>query len=505
MPAALATLPLLVLLTGISLVAMYVPALHALTLSSHAEARAFFYTGTLGLMILAMVVVALSGRGRARETMHNLLALLATFAVLPLVLAVPFYEALQTTRFLNAYFEMVSCLTTTGAVLFDPDRLSPTLHLWRAMVGWMGGLLMWVSAAAILAPLNLGGFEVTASGQPARHDGGWQQRGARVDPQHRVLRAARMLAPVYAGLTVVLWVCLVIAGDGGLVAFSHAAAVMSTSGITPLAHGAVSGSGLWGEALLALFLLFALSRVTFSRDTRVIGAAGVHADPEFRLGLVIVIAVPVLLFLRHWAGAIEVDSVEGSASVLRALWGGLFTVLSFLTTTGLESAEWEAARDWSGLDTTGLIFLGLAMVGGGVATTAGGIKLLRVWALYLNALREMERLVHPSSVGRARAGNRRMRRQGAYIAWLFLMLFMITLVVLVLALAALGQGFDHAVVLAVAGLSTTGPLIGFATEVPIELADIGAAAKLTLCAAMVLGRLEMLAIIALALSGIWRE
>ncbi|MTJ04105.1 MAG: TrkH family potassium uptake protein [Sediminimonas qiaohouensis] len=504
MADALVKLPLFVILAGIGMGAMYVPAMHALSLSSHAEARAFFYSGTLGLLILTMVIVALSGRTRAHSTMQNLVALLAAFTVLPLLLAVPFHEALQTTSFLNAYFEMVSSLTTTGAVLFDAERLSPTLHLWRALVGWLGGLLMWVSAAAILGPLNLGGFEVTATGQPVQYDRNWRQT-ERADPQHRVMRAALVLAPVYAGLTAVLWVCLVIAGDSGLTAFSHAAAVMATSGITPLPSAQVSGAGVWGEALMAMFMLFALSRVTFSRDTRARASPGVYADREFRLGLVLVLVVPLVMFARHWAGAIEIDGGNSTLTAVRALWGGVFTVLSFLTTTGFESAEWAAAQDWSGLNTTGLIFMGLAMIGGGVATTAGGIKLLRVWALYLNALREMERLVHPSSVGRARANDRRMRRQGAYIAWLFLMLFALTLAVFVLVLTALGQSFDHATVLAIAGLSTTGPLIGFAPDSPIVLADIGAAAKMTLCAAMVLGRLEMLAIIALISSSVWRE
>lgn len=504
MVAALVNLPLFVILAGIGMIAMYVPALHALSLSSHAEARAFFYSGTLGLLILTMVVVAMSGRTRSHSTMQNLVVLLAAFTVLPLLLAVPFHEALQTTSFLNAYFEMVSSLTTTGAVLFDPDRLSPTLHLWRALVGWLGGLLMWVSAAAILGPLNLGGFEVTATGQPVQYDSNWRQ-SERADPQHRVVRAALELTPVYAGLTGVLWIALVIAGDKGLTAFSHATAIMATSGITPLASSQVSGAGLWGEGLMVLFMLFALSRVTFSRDTRATAGPGVFADREFRLGLVLVLIVPLAMFVRHWAGAIEIDSGEGGATALRALWGGVFTVLSFLTTTGFESAEWAAARDWSGLNTTGLIFMGLAMIGGGVATTAGGIKLLRVWALYLNVLREMERLVHPSSVGRARANDRRMRRQGAYIAWLFFMLFALTLAVLVLILTAMGQSFEHATVIAIAGLSTTGPLIGFAPDIPIALADIGSAAKLTLCAAMVLGRLEMLAIIALITSNMWRE
>lgn len=504
MAVALVNLPLFVILAGIGMLAMYVPALHALSVSSHAEARAFFYSGTLGLLILTMVVVALAGRPPLRSTMHNLVVLLAAFTVLPLLLAVPFYEALRTTSFLNAYFEMVSTLTTTGAVLFDPERLSPTLHLWRALVGWLGGLLMWVSAAAILAPLSLGGFEVTATGQPVQYDRNWRQT-ERADPQHRVVRAALGLAPVYAALTVVLWISLVVAGDSALTAFSHATAVMATSGITPLATTQVPGSGLWGEALMALFLLFGLSRVTFSRDTRATASPGVYADREFRLGVVLVLTIPLVMFVRHWAGAIEINSSEDSATALRALWGGVFTVLSFLTTTGFESTEWAAARDWSGLNTTGLIFMGLAMIGGGVATTAGGIKLLRVWALYLNVLREMERLVHPSSVGRARANDRRMRRQGAYIAWLFLMLFVLTLTVLVLLLTAFGQSFEHATVLAIAGLSTTGPLIGFAPEVPIVLAEIGSPAKLTLCAAMVLGRLEMLAIISLITSNLWRE
>ena len=64
--------------------------------------------------------------------------------------------------------------------------------------------------------------------------------------------------------------------------------------------------------------------------------------------------------------------------------------MSFLTTTGFVSEHWLDAQAWSGLPTPGLILLGLALIGGGVATTAGGVKLLRVFALYQNGAREME-------------------------------------------------------------------------------------------------------------------
>ena len=179
--------------------------------------------------------------------------------------------------------------------------------------------------------------------------------------------------------------------------------------------------------------------------------------------------------------------------------------MSFLTTTGFESVSWQAARNWSGLDTPGMILMGLAMMGGGVATTAGGVKLLRVYALYLNGRREMDRLSHPSSVGRATGHGRRIRRKGAFVAWVFFMLFALTLALTSAVLAALGVEFENAIVLAVAALSTTGPLVTAAVDTPIALVELSAVGKLVFTAAMVLGRLELLAIIALINPVLWRD
>jgi trk system potassium uptake protein TrkH len=81
------------------------------------------------------------------------------------------------------------------------------------------------------------------------------------------------------------------------------------------------------------------------------------------------------LFLRHWIAALEVSVEPSLTMVLSSLWGSMFTVLSFLTTTGFESAGWNEARSWSGLGTSGLMLAGLAIMGGGVATTAGGVRL----------------------------------------------------------------------------------------------------------------------------------
>ncbi|MEP2027878.1 MAG: potassium transporter TrkG [Paracoccaceae bacterium] len=502
----LLNLPLFLLLVGIASLSMYVPASYALALDDHADARTFFYAGTMGLIIVSLISIAMGGRRGVHGVLGQLLSLFATFSVLPALLAIPFYYALQTTSYLNAYFEMVSAITTTGATMFeDPARLSGALHLWRAQVGWMGGLLMWIAASAILAPLNLGGFEVTAKAQPGRISYAGGDRVGRSDPRRRLVRITGALFPIYGGLTIVLWIMLLIGGDNSLVALSHAMSVMATSGISPIGGVQNGSSGISGEMVMFLFMLFALSRLTFSTDTVTTGARGILTDPEFRIGLALVLIIPSLLFARHWLGALEMREGDDISLALGAFWGAMFTVMSFLTTTGFQSAEWDTAQMWSGLGTPGLILMGLALIGGGVATTAGGVKLLRVFALYLQGLREMEKLVHPSSVaGRVRKGVR-IQRGGAYIAWIFFMLFALSLAFVTVVLAALGVDFENALVLSIAALSTTGPLIESASEVPVQLVDLTPWAKRVLCAAMVLGRLETLAIIALLTPDLWRS
>lgn len=497
-------LPLFLLMIFLASVAMLVPAVYGGVVRELAAARAFLYSGLMGLILFGLVALAHAGRKTSHGTLGPLLSLLSAFVFLPLLLAVPFYEALGTTTFLHAYIEMVSAITTTGATLFDdPQRLNGTLHLWRGMVGWLGGLLMWIAASAILAPLNLGGFEVTARAEPGRRE----TVGPGVtapETRARIASASSALVPIYVGLTLLMWILLVVSGDRSLVALCHAMAVMATSGISPVGGLENSVAGIPGEGVMALFMLFALSRLTFSTDTARSGSGGLLRDPEFRIGLGLALVVPLALFLRHFLGAIDVSAQDSLRDAALAFWGSIFTVLSFLTTTGFASAHWDAAQNWSGLRTPGLLFLGLSLIGGGVATTAGGVKLLRVFALYLNGLREMERLVHPSSVGGGGRYGRRLQKDGAYIAWIFFMLFALTLALVTMALTASGVSFDTALIMTVSGLSTTGPLLEFAGDSPIRLIEMGDTAKAIFTAAMVLGRLETLAIIALFTQDLWR-
>lgn len=503
----LSELPLLVLLMGITALSMWLPAAHAAILRDHDTARAFFYSGIILLIFTGMIGLATVNHRARNPARANLTALVAAYAVLPVLMALPFVQALPDTSWANAWLEMISSFTTTGATLYAPDRLPPSIHLWRAQVGWMGGFFILVAAVAILAPMTLGGIEVMSGRVPGRGAEGLSQITATADPARRVARQAAAILPVYTGVTVGLWVLLLIAGQPNFPALIHAMSTISTSGISPSGGLPVEGPTFFAEVAIFLALFLAITRRLWPGSFAYDPGSRIRDDYELRMSLVLLAFIPLVLFLRHWLAATDgTEFAQGDfIAGLRAMWGAVFTTLSFLTTTGFTSADWVTARNWSGLETPGLVLAGLAIFGGGIATTAGGVKLLRVYALFRHGERELDRLIHPNSVGGSGQSARRLRREGAYLAWIFFMLFALSIAILVAALALVGIEFESALILTLGALTTTGPLTSVAATDPIALALLPAAAKAILGIAMVIGRLELLAILVLLAPDSWRN
>jgi trk system potassium uptake protein TrkH len=100
---------------------------------------------------------------------------------------------------------------------------------------------------------------------------------------------------------------------------------------------------------------------------------------------------------------------------------------------------------------------------------------------------------------------RHIRRRGAYVAWIFFMMFALSIALIMTLLSLTGLHFEDVSILTVAALSTTGPVAQVAGEVPISFAELDSAGKVILSGAMILGRLEMLAIIALLNPEFWRQ
>lgn len=502
----LADLPLVVPLIGVGGLAMLVPALFAAGSGAVRVAGAFAQGAMLlctaaGLLGLALAWVRPRNRVRAQ-----FLSLVGAYFVLPPLLALPLVWAMPGLPFGFAWFEMVSSFTTTGATVFDRPRLVPdAVHLWRALVGWLGGFLVLLVAVALLAPLNLGGLEVESGRPPGRDRETGLPTGASTAPVLRFRRGLSVLAPLYGAGTLALWVGLQMAGERPFVALCHAMSVIATSGISPVGGIGASAAGMPGEALLLGFMVFAVTRRSLPGRVQPEQRRRLVRDPELRLALALVLVLSLVLFLRHWLIAPVPEAGSGAADAGRAVWGSLFTLTSFLTTTGFVSADWPGTLAWSGLSAPGLLLAGLVLVGGGVATTAGGIKLLRIHALWRHGRHEMEKLLQPSLVAGGGERVRHLRSDGAYLAWLAFMLFVLSLAGVTALLGLAGLDFEQALVLAIAGLSTTGPLAGMAGDPALGYAGLADAQRMILAAAMLLGRLELLAIVVLLAPESWRR
>jgi hypothetical protein len=168
MLARLAELPLLVVLLGVSGRWRFLPALLCAGVDHEHAGRDFLYSALIllvGAVMLGIATAAYSPRAMSRS---HLAALVLAYAC-PAVRHGPAHDRGRARHLdVNAWFEMISAFTTTGASVYPPDRLPDAVHLWRATVGWFGGYLTHPGAYAILAPLNLGGAEVSSGRVPGR-------------------------------------------------------------------------------------------------------------------------------------------------------------------------------------------------------------------------------------------------------------------------------------------------------------------------------------------------
>ena len=497
MRSTLDRIPLSVSMIGATGALMLVPAVHGFSIGLASVGRGFFYSALIIVGLSTMLAIA--GFNRKTRPRHESLfpTLASIYLVVPAVMAIPLAELLPQMRYIDAWFEMSSNFTTTGATLLDlPRQIPDPIHLWRGMAGWLGGLFILAAAMALLAPLRLGGFEML------RPSGASDGAGAMVvAPGARLRAQAWAILPVYATLTGALWVLLVGTGLPTFEALMMAMSVLSTSGI--LSRETLGGVGMPAEILLFLFMALALTRRSLPGHG-VLGRA-IHRDPEVLTAMALVGGVTAFVAARHWLGAFEATNPEDLPALGRATWGAAFTSLSFLTTTGLVSESWVASRAWSGLTPPGLVLMGLALLGGGVATTAGGLKLMRVFALWRLSVFESQRMFYPSMVVGGSATDRFLLSGGARSAWLVVMVFTLTAIVTVALLLLFGMSLETALVFTVAALTNTGPLAAVAVESPLYWVLLNDPSRLILGLAMILGRLEILVLLAALMGALSRR
>jgi trk system potassium uptake protein TrkH len=484
-------LPLLISIPGVFVSMFLIPAVYAFGVGALIEGRTFLYAFVLGLFLIGFLGVAIETNQLVNHRYNQLWSLVAFFLGLPLFLAIPLNELSQVGSFLDAYLDMVSVITTTGLPIFEIEYSNDTLLIWRVFIGWASGFMMWVFAWTVFAPLNLGGFEHLQGHSENLIENQIKASVRQQNSAAKFWREAVRLAPVYLFITFVAAALIKFVGNGLLFSILSAMTAMATFGIK--IPGAASDAW-WYEIILMVVMCFALSRALFTRT--LLKNKSLRKDPELRLAIILIVIVFLAFLFLHWSNTMEF------IELLQNSWGVLFTSISFLTTTGFVS-EYMPFKDGK-LGTGALLMAALATFGGGVATTAGGVKLLRIFILVSHSKSEIDRLIIPSRVVSGQNGGQSGGFNNAMLACVFFMLFLITLAAILLGLALCGISVQRSLQLTLASLTNTGPLVTVMSAGEVVILDLPVIAKILLIFSMVFGRLEVLALLALLNPKIYR-
>jgi trk system potassium uptake protein TrkH len=390
---------------------------------------------------------------------------------------------------------MFSCLTTTGATIFDSSHLiAEPIHLWRALIGWLGGFVFLLIAFAILEPMNVGGFELFRTNSIANV-------ATRIiianNSEDRLLKYCRKLFPIYFLITAAIFLLLMSTGNRAFTSLILAFSTISTSGILPNNTGKVLEVGFISQFIILLFLFCNLSH-TFLTSTNTSIIKRLKGERELRVAVILISVVFLFLFLTEIIDLFFSRDTHIAITNPSRVWAIIFTLFSFVTTTGflLETSTNQI------LGVPFSILAALTLVGGGVATTAGGIKLIRVYVLFKHSSNEVRRLTHPRSITGFTYVGRDIKNNGAFSAWIFFMLFAVIGAVMVLLLSFFSINLEDSIILTISAISTNGNLAFLAIE-NFSYKELDGIVKGCLLLGMLAGRFEMLAILAILLPSRW--
>jgi len=439
---------------------------------------------TLGSGLLLMVLT----RRHRRELMprDGFLLVNLVWLVLPAFSAIPLLLAIDGLSWTDAYFESMSALTATGAtVLSGLDALPVSVNVWRCYLQLIGGLGIILLVVAILPLLGVGGVQLYKAETPG------PMKDTRLTP--RIAETARGLWSVYFVFSLACMLSYRYAGMSWPDAFMHTCTTMGLGGFS--SHDA--SFAYWNSPQLewVAIIFMALAGVSFARYFIVWRARSMLPllrDVEIRT-----YAMVLLASIAGLAGLLLAHGTYESAAA--ALQAAAFHVVSVATTTGYASTDYAM---WPVFAPIWLMFLGTFVSCAG--STGGGIKMVRMVLLIKQARRELVRAVHPRIVNPVTMGRATIPATVIASVMAYMLIYGATTIGLTMLMLLSGLDVVTAFSAVVATVNNIGPglgQVGPSTNFAI-LSDFQTWVG---TAGMLMGRLELLAVIVLFAPEFWRK
>jgi trk system potassium uptake protein TrkH len=383
----------------------------------------------------------------------------------------------------DALFESMSGFTTTGAsVLTDYDQ-PHGIMFWRALTHWYGGMGIIVLFIAVLRPLGAGAMRLFSAEAPGPVT-------ERLTP--RLRDTARNLWLIYAFLTLLEVLLLSVFGMDVYDAFCHAFATMATGGFSTREASVATFDSVPLEIIIVVFMFIAGGNFSLYYGVVRGQPKRLFSNPEFRTYVAIMAASVV-------AVAISLMVARSHFGLGHAFRESLFQVTSIQSTTGFATADFNLWNSFAKL-----VLVLLMFVGGSAGSTAGGLKVARVILLTKSMRHELTRQMHPHAVLPLKVGGRVVSESVRRNVLGYFSIYVLVFVVGALFVSMTNVDLITAITSVVATLNNIGPGLE-AVGATMNYAFFDSFAKVVLIVMMVVGRLELFAILLPLTRAFWQR
>ena len=395
--------------------------------------------------------------------------------------SLPFIFSDLNFSFTNAFFESMSGITTTGStIISNLDEMPKSILLWRAILQWLGGIGIIIMAITLMPIMNVGGMQLFKISN--------NDSSEKILPKSKEI--ALHLIYIYTSLTFFCGLTYKIFGMSLFDSLTHSMTTIATGGFSNYNESIGFFNSVSIEISAMIFIILGslpfIAYIKFISGDKKILFNDIQIRTFFKIIIFSIIVLSIYLMISN-SKELNFRSV-------------IFNIISILTGTGYVNAEFDT---WGSF--TLILFLILMFIGGCAGSTTCGVKIFRIQILYLFIINQLKKIIYPKGVFVLKYNKNPIDNKFISSIISFIYMYLVIFFILTALLSLTGLDFVTSISGAATSISNVGPGLGSIIGPNGDFSALPDISKWILTFGMILGRLELFAILVLFLPSFWRN
>ena len=395
--------------------------------------------------------------------------------------SLPFVFSNLDFSFTNAFFESMSGITTTGStIISNLEDMPKSILLWRAILQWLGGIGIIVMAITLMPIMNVGGMQLF---KVSNNDS-----SEKILPKSKEI--ALRLIYIYSILTALCGMTYYFFGMNSFDSLTHSMTTIATGGFSNYNESIGYFDNISIEIVSMIFIILGslpfIAYIKFLNGNKSIFISDVQIKTFLKIIFFSVIILSIYLTFN--------DQLEFNFRLI------FFNIISILTGTGYVNAQFD---NWGGFSL--VLFLILMFIGGCAGSTTCGVKIFRIQILFIFISNQLKKIIYPKGIFVMKYDQNPIDNKFIASVISFIFMYLIIFFIMSALLSLTGLDFITSISGAATSISNVGPGLGSIIGPNGNFSTLPEISKWILTVGMILGRLELFAILVLFLPSFWRN